>query len=152
MNMNGSKYKHQKGAALVVSLVMLLVLTLLAITTMSTASLEVAMAGNHQYQENAFQLAETGNDVFLTRAFNNTDCIDTEAPGLCDFDEDIEEMNGNMTVTTTNQSPVNPPPCPGSSQDKYAAYQFQTVSAGTTFARDASSVHTQGWYRCGPSL
>ena len=152
MNMNSSRLKHQKGGALVVSLVMLLVLTLLAITTMSTASLEVAMASNHQYQENAFQLAETGNDVFLIRAANNINCIDTENPGLCDFDDDIDAMNGNVTVATTNQSPINPPACPGSSADKYVAYQFQTVSTGTTFAQDARSVHTQGWYRCGPSL
>ena len=52
--------RQQRGAALVVGLVLLLVLTLLAVSTMRTASLELLMAGNAQYRENAFRLAEAG--------------------------------------------------------------------------------------------
>jgi type IV pilus assembly protein PilX len=50
--------RRQRGAALVVGLVLLLVLTLLAVSTMRTASLELLMAGNAQFRENAFRLAE----------------------------------------------------------------------------------------------
>lgn len=49
---------RQRGAALVVGLVLLMVLTLLAVSTMRTASLELVMAGNTQFRENAFRLAE----------------------------------------------------------------------------------------------
>ena len=52
--------RKQKGAALVVGMVLLLVLTLLAVSGMNTASTELIMAGNEQYQENAFQAAEIG--------------------------------------------------------------------------------------------
>ena len=42
--------RRQDGAALVVGLILLLVLTLLAVSGMTTASLELQMAGNEQYQ------------------------------------------------------------------------------------------------------
>jgi hypothetical protein len=50
----------ERGAALVVGLLLLTVLTLLAISGMTTASLELRMAGNEQYLERAFQAAEAG--------------------------------------------------------------------------------------------
>ena len=51
---------RQRGAALVVGLLLLLVLTVLAISGMTTASLELQMAGNEQFQERAFQAADAG--------------------------------------------------------------------------------------------
>ena len=67
--------KHaQRGAALVVGMLLLLVLTLLAISGMNTASLELAMAGNMQYRENAFQAAESGvEQAMVLGAFNPND-------------------------------------------------------------------------------
>jgi type IV pilus assembly protein PilX len=50
----------QRGAALVVGLLLLLVLTLLAISGMNTSTLELVMAGNTQFYQNAFQASETG--------------------------------------------------------------------------------------------
>ncbi|HEY4644766.1 MAG TPA: PilX N-terminal domain-containing pilus assembly protein [Steroidobacteraceae bacterium] len=47
----------ERGAALVVGLVLLVILTLLAISGMNTATTELVMAGNEMYQENAFQAA-----------------------------------------------------------------------------------------------
>ncbi|MFQ5635592.1 MAG: PilX N-terminal domain-containing pilus assembly protein, partial [Gammaproteobacteria bacterium] len=51
---------RQSGAALIVGLVLMMVLTILAISTMRTSTLELAMAGNTQYREKARQLAEAG--------------------------------------------------------------------------------------------
>ena len=56
--------RHQRGAALVVGLLLLLVLTILAISGMTTATLELQMAGNRQYQERAFQAAEAPDTLF----------------------------------------------------------------------------------------
>ena len=50
----------QQGAALVVGLMLLVVITVLAISGMNTATTELAMARNDQSYENAFQAAETG--------------------------------------------------------------------------------------------
>src|SRR5262245_813742 len=61
---------RQTGATLVVGLVLLLVLTVLGVSGMNTATMEIAMAGNTQYQQDAFQMAEDGIDVVLaTRNF-----------------------------------------------------------------------------------
>lgn len=55
----------QSGAALVIGLVLLVILTLLAITGMNTSTTELIMAGNEQYRQNAFQAAETGRENAL---------------------------------------------------------------------------------------
>ncbi|HGX92947.1 MAG TPA: hypothetical protein ENK35_06490 [Candidatus Tenderia sp.] len=52
--------KHQQGSALIFSLVILLVMTLIGITSMSTSTLEEKMAANDRAQKTAFQNAETG--------------------------------------------------------------------------------------------
>ena len=60
--------RPQSGAALVVGLVLMLVLTVLAISTLRTATLELAMAGNAQYRQKAEQLAAAGIADILDRA------------------------------------------------------------------------------------
>jgi len=71
MSTNQNKFReksnHERGAALVTSLILLLVLTVLGVSTMSTATMEMRMAANNQFLENAFQLAETGLDGDLAR-------------------------------------------------------------------------------------
>ena len=147
--------KHQKGAALVVCLVLLLVLTVLGISTMSTASVELRMAANDRFFENAFQLAETGIDTVL-RTLNagtlnpppatvaNT-CSPTTAmtvvPGmgggfqstLC-FTGDVPDIAGGG----------------GSSMGKINAFHFQNDSQGIAQGQ-ASSFHSQGARVLGPS-
>lgn len=51
--------RKQDGAALVVSLVILLVMTLIGITAMRSSTLEEKMAGNAQQDQIAFQLAQS---------------------------------------------------------------------------------------------
>jgi len=64
---------QQSGAALVVGLLLLLVLTILAISGMTTATLELQMAGNEQYQERAFQFAESGIEQAIDAGIYTTD-------------------------------------------------------------------------------
>lgn len=54
------KIGRQSGAALIVCLILLSVLTLLALSTMSTAALELAMTGNDHYGRRAFEAAQAG--------------------------------------------------------------------------------------------
>ena len=51
---------RQRGAVLVVSLVLLVVLTLLGVSVMNVTQLEERMAGNSQEMNQAFHSAETG--------------------------------------------------------------------------------------------
>ncbi|HUD96645.1 MAG TPA: PilX N-terminal domain-containing pilus assembly protein, partial [Woeseiaceae bacterium] len=58
---------RQQGAALVVGLILLVVVTVLAISGMNTATTELAIARNDQNYENAFQAAETGIEIALSQ-------------------------------------------------------------------------------------
>lgn len=49
---------RQHGVALVMSMVFLMILTIIGVTAMTTASLEEKMAGNQQNKNSAFQAAE----------------------------------------------------------------------------------------------
>lgn len=53
-----SNYHHQHGVALVVSLVLLIVITLLSVTAMRSANIDTKIAVNHQHKQMAFQAAE----------------------------------------------------------------------------------------------
>ncbi len=64
--------KHQQGAALVVGLMLLVVITVLAVSGMNTATTELAMARNDLTAENAFQAAETGLENALNQGRFNT--------------------------------------------------------------------------------
>jgi hypothetical protein len=63
----------QRGAALVVGLVLLVAITLMAIGSMNTASLDLMMAANEQYQSRSFHAAERAVEV----AFNNNPAFDS---------------------------------------------------------------------------
>ena len=69
----GGARRGQSGAALVVGLLLLLVLTILAISGMTTATLELQMAGNEQYQDRAFQAAEAGIEQSIEAGVYTTD-------------------------------------------------------------------------------
>lgn len=76
--------KHrQQGAALVISLILLLVMTILGVSTMGTAKMEMRMAANDQFLENAFQLAETGLDSTLAGLRAETIAVIPGNPGVC---------------------------------------------------------------------
>ena len=66
----------QSGAALIVGLILLVVITVLAISGMNTATTELAMARNDQNYENAFQAAETGLEQALAQGqFSTTGAV-----------------------------------------------------------------------------
>lgn len=129
----------QSGAALVVGLLLLLVLTLLAISGMGTSTLELAMAGNIQFREDAFQAAETGIEHGLKDGIFNPDAPPetfepTTLPGSAD----------TYTVTITPQ--LNGKALDamwGSTVDKFSTYHFEISSNGSS-ARNAEASNVQG--------
>ena len=75
------KYPNQqRGAVLIISLIMLLVLTIIGVTSMRTTVLEEKMAGNMNDKNLAFQAAEAAlrdgealvNSLVATSSFNGT--------------------------------------------------------------------------------
>ena len=138
--------RTQSGAALVVGLVLLMVLTLLAVSGMNTSSLEVTMAGNRQYGENAFQAAETGLDISLAlRNFNtvNPSIVPPLAlPNGIDWTQASTTFQVNTPVPDGGYSM-------GVGSSSFQAFHFTVTAVGTS-ARNAISTNTQSFYIVGP--
>jgi hypothetical protein len=145
---------NERGAALVTALLLMLVLTLLGITGIVTATLELQMAGNAQYQERAFEAAEHAIEQAmvapdLSTANTLTDpgvpaCAGScETPGTGDpYDYEVyyDTSAGGTPVVGGGYSL-------GSGLE---AYHFVVESEGES-ARGARSEHTQSFYILGPS-
>ena len=138
--------QQQNGAALIVGLVLLLVLTVLAVSTMSTASLEIAMAGNHQFSENAFQLAETGNASVNRRV--------TGGQVVPVTDQDIDPLDVNIGVGALDgqySTRINWAGRAGLIEEfstDFCQYVWVTTSTGTS-SRQARAAHQQGFWMVG---
>jgi type IV pilus assembly protein PilX len=138
MYVHTTSHKHtrasQRGAALVVGLLLLLVLTLLAISGMNTATLELVMAGNTQYQQNAFQSAETGiEQAIRDAAFNPSATPET-----------IAVTADKFTATNTPQlNGAAQPAIFGSSWNSFSSFHFEIQSTGTS-ERTAQAINRQG--------
>ena len=141
-------HHKQQGAALVIGLILLLIMTLLGVTGMNTASLELLMTSNEQFSENAFQASEAGIERTLAAGGFTT------AGGPIQVTATLD--NGDkFTATTTFETETGVPPRVGSAFSRgvggsgFAAYHFEIVSRGAS-QRNAISQHTQGLYLIGP--
>lgn len=163
--------QSQNGAALVIGLLLLLVLTILAISGMTSAMLELQMAGNEQYQERAFHSAEAGIERAIARGVYNTsvaigtwnqdaggnwipergtgteDCTQTlpDSGTAADSDDCYEYF-----MRFDDQAGTTTIPGGGYSLGSgFEAYHFEIQSFGTS-GRGAASDHTQSVYIVGP--
>lgn len=145
--------QKQTGAALVVGLIMLVVITVLAVSGMNTASTGLAMARNDQNVENAFQMAETGIEAALIQQ-----PFDTTTPTVVTGSLNGEKDKYNVTVSFDCVTIVPDRAFSLGTGTGVSAIHFNTVSnaeslrkAGSETVRDASARHTQAFYVVGPS-
>ena len=138
----------QRGAVLVMGLVLLMVLTILGVSGMNTATLELAMAGNAQFHQEAFQAAETGINISIARRNFNT-----LAPAILP----VTPLGGGTAYRTQAVATyMGDTPIPsgaafsiGMNTGAVAAYHFDVVALGQG-PRNAASTHTQSFYVVGP--
>ncbi len=150
MKLTGS-FKQQQGAVLVVSLMLLVVITVLAISGMNTATTGLAMARNDQNYENAFQAAENGIEQALGQGNFNTagnTTITGQAGSHESFSTVIEFENATLVPDRAFSL--------GSGSGVVAYHFLATSSAkslrapGSTTDRDSTATHTQAFYIVGP--
>jgi type IV pilus assembly protein PilX len=132
--------RRQRGAALVIALLMLMILTILALSGINTATTELAMAGNEQYRRNAAQAATAG----IEDAISRLGAVPT-APGAAPtvvaptlLPESTSERYGTSTRFIGDENGL-----PQSSADKFVGLHFQIDSTGTSL-RNASDDQAQG--------
>ena len=144
---------RQTGAALVIGLILLVVVTVLAVSGMNTATTELAMARNDQVSENAFQAAETGIEIALSQPNFPTDTtlnIQQNVSSYESFDVDVDFRCETV--------PVDERAFSLGVGSGISAYHFDAVSdavsaqagVGNTTDRDASTTHTQAFFILGP--
>ena len=143
--------RRQQGAALVVGLVLLVVVTVLAVSGMNTATTELAMARNDQNYENAFQAAEAGLEQAISQGRFNTLANVNLAQNLT-ANESVQSTIGFRCSTLVPDRAFSL-----GSGSGIAAYHFNATAiaaslrdAGGTTDRDATATHTQDFYVVGP--
>ena len=144
--------RKQSGAALVIGLLLLVVITVLAVSGMNTATTELAIARNDQGYENAFQAAETGLEQSISQGAYPTATTVTLTAA-------IPGTNDTVTTTIQCQDETIVPDRAFSlgSASGISAYHFLATaqaesrrSSGGPTDRDSSAIHTQAFYVVGP--
>jgi uncharacterized iron-regulated membrane protein len=136
----------QQGAALVIGLILLLVLTILAVSGVVTSTLQLRMVGNQQQQERAFQAAEVGIEDALTSPILSTTTADvqplTETPHSSDDQY-------RYRLEFAGEASVGPGLTGYSVGAGLTSYHFTVDSTGLSTG-GAESRHVQGFYIIGP--
>ncbi len=143
--------KQQQGAVLVVGLLLLVVITILAVSGMNTATTELAMARNDQTYENAFQAAETGLEVALAQG-NFSTAVNVVVTPVIGTHEVISAVITYEDSTLVPDRAFSLGSGSGVSAHHFIATSTATYEAdpGNVTDRDASAVHTQAFYIVGP--
>ena len=117
---------HQRGAALIMSLMILLILTILGITAMGTSSLQEKMAGNIQEGTKGFEVGESGLMSTLNDA---TNFVPNNATPATKVYPSSGTLNGRVArVTTTYLETTEVPRSIGGYDTTFNAFHFQQSS------------------------
>ena len=142
---------RQRGAVLAMGLILLMILTVLGISGMTTGALELTMAGNAQFYQQAFQAAETGLAIAIAggqfdAAIDGADIVLRPMT--------LGDGSASVQAVTTFQGAT---PIPdrafslgvGAVGTTVQAFHFDVVAEGVG-PRNATSTHRQGFYILGP--
>lgn len=144
MRLRSLPASRQSGAALIIGLVLLMVLTVLGVSGINMATLELNMTGNEQAQQLAFQAAETGIDVALSGQ------IDTAAPVSYDdvpVGDGAASFDARIACVGTSRVPDGA----YSENSSARAIHFEATATGLHAARNASAEIRQDVYIVGPA-
>jgi type IV pilus assembly protein PilX len=149
-NLKLQQLDKQQGAVLVMALVMLTVLTLIGVSSMSSSTLELKVAGNTQQHDIAFQAAQSIIDIAASEDPANTNNYqvfktDSAQPG---FKQMINYASSDGEATAQAETFwVGCKKNIGNSleEGKAPASNFFNVTAtGQTITGSSSSVQVQG--------
>jgi len=143
---------RQQGAALVIGLILLVVITVLAVSGMNTATTELAMARNDQVSENAFQAAETGLELALAQPVFPVGTTLSITHNVNANDSVAVDVNFDRETIVTDRA-FSLGVGSGISAFHFVAESDATsarAGVGNQSNRDASALHTQAFYIIGP--
>lgn len=124
---------NQRGVALIMSLVILLILTILGIAAMRTSTLQEKMSANIQESTRVFQVAESG----LKESLNKQGTFDLYAGTTNTF-----TYGGGSTSVATNYLQMSPPKRgSGYSSVDFDGANFDQISTATGMAGSKATIH-----------
>jgi hypothetical protein len=147
-----TRKSRQHGAALIVGLILLAIITLLAVVGMNISNSELSSATSEQLRLRAFQAAEGGIEHgLIDMKFVGTTA---DAEGGKTFDPapaagSPKDADGNVLDTYTNTIAYRGTgPVSGYSGSNFAAYHYTILSVGNS-SRNAAARHETGAYLVG---
>ena len=149
MKLHHCTYKSEAGAALITALIFLVIMTLLALTSMNTTTLEEKMAANSQEINRVFQAAETG----LARAYTDDlafNTSNTTATPYAPAAANIGSYNATLSYTAVFVQATKPPREAMFEVGTAQAYHFDFTAQANAESGTAQTLN-QGAYQIGPS-
>jgi type IV pilus assembly protein PilX len=141
--------RRQRGAALVIGLLLLTVITLLAIGGMNSASIELVLAGNTQRQARAFQASEVGIERTVAYILTPSKFLPGQSTSTVN-NQSIPGSTDKYSYTLVSSlKGAAQPAIWGNSWNSFSTYHFQIDSVGTS-SRGTSTTHQQGMARLSP--
>lgn len=137
---------RQHGAALIVGLILLLVLTILAVSGVVTSNLELRMVRNTQNQEHAFQAAEVAVEDALANSL-----LSTSVPVVQATIANPNSVGDQYLyrLDFVGQTALGTGMTGYSIGTSFTSYHFQVAASG--FGPDNSlAQHVQSFYIVGP--
>ena len=131
--------RRERGAALVIGLIMLLILTILAFTGVNTATTELAMASNEQFRRNAADASAAG----VEEAIASLGLVGTTAGASAALPAAVLGDNDATNYSAVTRYIGDETNLPQSSADKFIGLHYEIESTGVS-ARNARDVQTQG--------
>jgi type IV pilus assembly protein PilX len=138
--------RKERGAALVVGLILMLVLTVLGVSGMTASVFGLTMASNAEFQQNAFQAAETAIDIALDRRD-----FTTVSPSIVPPTPLGDGTYEASAITTFQETTPVPDHAFSMGEDTGAvrAFHFDVLATGRG-PDNAASVNNQSFYIVGP--
>jgi Tfp pilus assembly protein PilX len=147
----------QKGAALVVGLILLMVMTVLGATGMSRAILDLRMSDNSRQAQYAFEAAQSAldramldpNPITFDDAVVPGTVVRTLAPVYA-YPADADTPTATASAVTSFRSEADLAPGSGWEAGTMAALHFEVAADGQSVARGARSQQVAGFYVMAP--
>lgn len=142
MSMMNYPNQSERGAALLVAMVMLFMLTILGVSAMQSANVEAQLAGNTLVKETTFQSAESATDAVL-------DVPNVLADVVCRSNPNTTDMT-NLNRTNNQKTEVSvlyggPALAPGFSiSDQFALHRFYVTGKSTVEDMNTSTTIATG--------
>lgn len=147
-----SARNKQRGATLIIGLVMLVVLTLLVISAIRSSNTNLRIVGNMQRQEEVSTAAQQATEQvissnFTTNPVSQVIAVDINMDGTADYTANVNPAcTGSIAVTNADLNPANAAdaPCISSGTAQQTGLMVSGVPGAGTFAGQ-SWCYLQQW-------